>query len=234
MASASNAATMFTSTVTGNMDFSIMATVLVGEEGDKCRVFTLPAALICKRSIFFNNALKEWLKEGATLTVTLAADDPELFAPYLHILYRESLPLRTLTMSKDEVEDNLHHLERDQVTLSQLYVFAEFLQDTRAKNEVVSCLWKTMCPDSHGRWDPYLPNAEAVTIIYKGTKDGATARRPLADAYASVQDGLNEGGIKDIETAFPNRFLLDLVKKLYSNNGFEEFLILPARHIEKD
>jgi hypothetical protein len=150
---------------TANINFSTMFKVRVGRDG-ALKEWDLPAALASRRSVFFKNALKDhgqndcW-KEGDERLVTLAEDDPEIFSLYLYVFYNEPLPLKSLNRVKladlDKEDEELHsdqnkdQVQVDQTTLCHLYVFAEFLQDVRAKNKIL-CVssWARCCRATPG------------------------------------------------------------------------------------
>jgi hypothetical protein len=150
---------------TANINFSTMFKVRVGRDG-ALKEWDLPAALASRRSVFFKNALKDhgqndcW-KEGDERLVTLAEDDPEIFSLYLYVFYNEPLPLKSLNRVKladlDKEDEELHsdqnkdQVQVDQTTLCHLYVFAEFLQDVRAKNKILCVsFWARCCRATPG------------------------------------------------------------------------------------
>lgn len=67
------------------------------------RSFWAHKDLLCSRSPFFTNALREEWKEGQDNKVELPDDDPDIFAMYMHMLYTGKVPIinRTVTETKD-------------------------------------------------------------------------------------------------------------------------------------
>jgi hypothetical protein len=207
--------------------FSKMATVRVGKIG-LAMDYSTPAALPCNHSVFFKNALKEWWKEGENRIVTLAADDPEIFALYLHILYGEKLSLKSFPVGDPAAYRDPAQIKVDRLTVCQVFGLAEFLQDTRCKNAVVDSLFATLHPYPRllpGNWDcPFLPNAEAVAMIYAGTEADAPIRKLLVDMYASTEGSLQGhiGPKRERKVSkSPDEFLADLLELLLRRQKLE-------------
>jgi hypothetical protein len=217
---------------TANINFSTMFKVRVGRDG-ALKEWDLPAALASRRSVFFKNALKDhgqndcW-KEGDERLVTLAEDDPEIFSLYLYVFYNEPLPLKSLNRVKladlDKEDEELHsdqnkdQVQVDQTTLCHLYVFAEFLQDVRAKNKILcELLGSVLQSDSGYNYRPFLPCPEAVHIIWKGTKDESPARALLINAYTSdpkCGSAFGNDGCESVSD-FPEGFIAQIIVALF-------------------
>lgn len=198
-----------------------MARVRVGS-GLQAKDYAIPAALLRKRSKFFDNALKSCWAEGEHRIVDLANDDSGIFSLYLHTLYGEALPLESVHITDTTAHERILD---DQLTLSRLYVFAEFLQHSCSKNTILDSLYDTIWPESRRTMAPgmtmgSIPFYKVVTVIWEGMKEGSLARQFLVDAYLSSEDAFHfsrRSSGSHVED-YPNEFLDILIKSLYKGN----------------
>ncbi|KAF1843927.1 uncharacterized protein K460DRAFT_267613, partial [Cucurbitaria berberidis CBS 394.84] len=106
--------------------------VIVGEHPE-AKDFFVHEALICPRSEFFENAMKENWKEGEEHKVTLAKEEPAVFELYLELLYLSSvLPTKEIESTTTEF--------CQYTALSKLYVLAEMLMDDITKELVLAAM----------------------------------------------------------------------------------------------
>jgi hypothetical protein len=90
-------------------------------KGGSAKEYSIPAALLCNRSVFFKNALKEWWNEDEGRSVSLAEEDPEIIALYLHILYGEKVSLRSIKTDDPNRGRDCTLIKRDHITVVHLY-----------------------------------------------------------------------------------------------------------------
>jgi hypothetical protein len=115
------------------------------------------------------------------------------------------------------------------ITLGKLYVLAEKLMDTAAKNAAIHALWATISGrDSDGHlWSPGLL---CVEIIYAGTTRGSLARQLMAESWSQVKvDEL----IPD-EDKLPKDFLHLVVALRPANKESIVRKSGPSRYLEKE
>jgi hypothetical protein len=150
--------------------------------------------MICARSKFFYCAMNgDWVEKDERL-VKLPEDDPEIFGIYANLVYTGKIAIRSSETAKGQVAK--HALQAEHTTLCILYVLAEKLQDTLAKDAIVTSI-RAICKESltheiedfenqddyHGGW--FVLTASAVSIIYEGTVRGSPARRLMVDMLIS-------------------------------------------------
>lgn len=120
-------------------------------------------------------------------------------------------------MTCDDLEDDIDQIRLDQVTICRLYVFAEFLQDIRSKNKILSKLFNSVTCDFDEDQLLFLPQAEAVHIIWQGTKVDSPARDLILDAYASDLDcaaAFSDSECCESVSDFPTDFVAKIIEKL--------------------
>lgn len=189
-------------------------------------------ALLTNRSAFFKAALKDWWKEGADRSIKLPEDEPDIFSLYLYLVYGQDLPLKSLSEDKlkevyeEDIGGSAVEAENgaqaddccDPVTLQfgtesyvlcKLYVFAEKLQDSKAKNKIMDTLVDRIEQDVT---ISYFPNPRAIKVVYDGTPSGSLARRLMVDLYV----GRDLTRFFDTPDWHPE-FMADLIKEFYKS-----------------
>ncbi|KAF2679134.1 hypothetical protein K458DRAFT_408387 [Lentithecium fluviatile CBS 122367] len=157
--------------------------------------------LITARSEFFKRATNGQWQESNERTVYLSGDKPSIFELYLNLVYTGNLA------TEDYSENNVP--VHEYAALAKVYVLAEKLQDTKAKDFVLEAILLTF------RATVYFilqrPPIEAIRIIYEGTPDTSLARKLMVDLYTEhgEQDWL-EG-----ESDIPHEFLYDITMRLF-------------------
>ena len=106
----------------------------------------------------------------------LPEDNPDIISLYLHFLYTGELAV----LPWPEPEGYKGHEER--LNLSHLFVLAEKLQDTAAKNEIVKAMAESsgILREDECYW---YPNLGAIEIIYSGTTESSPIRKLMVDMY---------------------------------------------------
>jgi hypothetical protein len=151
--------------------FTKLTAIRVHNDGSTTN-FIAPTALIALRSDFFKTAIKHCWQQDDTEPINLYNQDPEVFSLYLHILFGE--PLHMEPADTDSAENS--STDTNYITLCQVYVLAEFLQDARAKESMMKYLWDALIKsDGVRRLPNTVPGAEALHILYYGTKKDSLA-----------------------------------------------------------
>jgi hypothetical protein len=141
-------------------------------------------------------------KEAEDRLVRLPEYDPETFKLYIHLLYTG-----ILAVVPDPVPD-VYFGSLESVALARLYVLAENMQDTDAKDAVVEAtLGASRVPGSNGYC---VPGRESIIIIYAGTLKGSPMRKLLVDFYTfRARSTWIDGDVH-----WPNDFMRDLTLSL--------------------
>lgn len=145
--------------------------------------------------------------------------DSEAMAVYLEFLYTDKLPVSQRT------EDGVP----DFPWLAKVYVLAEQLMDSTAKNAVMHGFFSQMrTPDTNGAfWFP----ADIVQTVYDGTASPTNpARRLLVDLY---HDYGTEVWLKDPEDELPRDFLLELSQVMIKSSKRNAPLPIPASNVQQ-
>ncbi|KAF1839677.1 hypothetical protein BDW02DRAFT_539081 [Decorospora gaudefroyi] len=158
--------------------FSSFLTVHVGPE-DSQQEFLLHEGIICARSDFFRRAMNGNWAEKTERLIKLPEDGPETFDIYVNLVYTNTISMLCLTrdLSPERVKDKFQ-------ILVQLYILAEKLRDSRAKNDTISVI--------HGlsydniRDGKTLPEGRAIQTMYDGTPEGSLGRSLLVDLWWAV------------------------------------------------
>lgn len=149
--------------------------VCVGQS-EGAGIFDVHESLLSARSSFFRNALDRKWKEGQDRRVKLPADEPDVFRIYVNYLYTGVLAV---------IPDPLPAIYKgaeDHLSLAKVYVLAEMLQDTTAKNAVVEAMLVT-CRRTFHDGQYHLPGPQVIHIVYEGTPGSSPMRRVLVDLY---------------------------------------------------
>lgn len=185
-----------------------MLAVCVGEKlcntTPEERTYYVHQNLITARSEYFKRATNgKWL-ESDERTVNLREDLPYVFEIYLSLLYTGTLA------TKNRLRN--HETAEEYEVLARIYVLAERLQDTKAKNfisEAILELSRELITTSSRA--PI--SISAVEIIYGGTPESSQARRLFVDLFA------DHGGDEWLpaNADIPHDFLYDLSIRLFKH-----------------
>ena len=161
--------------------------MLVGA-GAKQRRFTVHHDLITKRSKFFRAARSErW-----TLIKSKPADlqhcDPDIFAKYLHCIYRDAVPFYDMfyddgdtvetnaTYTMDVIRTDSYFADQYYEYLVKLYTTADSLQDPTTANMVIDEMRRISQQAAE-------PNSETLELVFDHTVPGDNMRKVLADIF---------------------------------------------------
>ncbi|KAF2803317.1 uncharacterized protein BDZ99DRAFT_576220 [Mytilinidion resinicola] len=182
-----------------------MVQVCVGQD-DRKEVFSVHDTPLRSHSKFFANALKGPWKESKERLVKLPEDDPELFSIYMHYIY-----CGTLAILAENMEADIKEFCNQFATLAHLYVFAEKIQDTACKNNVIDAMLASV------RVKNKLPPTRIVCIIYSGTAGPCSARKLLVDLCARwAKESYYKNPRQD---KLPADFLVDVIDKMIEYRG---------------
>jgi len=154
----------------------------------------------------------EWT-ESKQRSVTLEEEEPEIFAIYVHWLYRGSLPERPDGMERDESD-------KEWCQLAEAYVLGDRLQDGDLADTVIDAIIeKPKTPDSERRAS--LPPKKVVQYIYENTTTSSQTRRMLVDIYAYNGPG-KWFFLPAKEEELPSDFLYSLNATILGLDGTED------------
>ncbi|KAF2121756.1 hypothetical protein BDV96DRAFT_627006 [Lophiotrema nucula] len=158
--------------------------------GTDRQIFPMHEMVLVRNAKFFKKALQDSMSLRADPdTIDLTDDEPATFQVYSNWLYTERLtvpgPSQWLACS---------------CRLVQCYVLGEKLMDVKFKNIVIDEMIR--------RTDEWIPECDAVKIIYQGTSAGSPARRFLVDIWASEAHEIMMDGLENC----PNDFLADALR----------------------
>jgi len=167
-----------------------MVKILVGANET---VFVIDEKSLAARSKFFNNALKGRWKEAEDKIVRLPDDEASIFAVYKQLVYTGRIPCMEVQKPPIEYRRMPDHCDiptaccKEYESLCSLYVFADKIQDLRAKSSTTAALvWKIN--DETGQLENdgnvCFPSAQAISIMYLNTPRNCPGRVVLARAYA--------------------------------------------------
>jgi hypothetical protein len=186
-----------------------MLSVCVGEAvcdtPPKERTYYVHQNLITARSEYFKRATNGKWQESDERTVNLREDVPDIFEIYLNLLYTGTLATKKPLFGRTDADN-------EYTILAQVYVLAEKLQDTEAKNSVSEAIL-LLTRELTTPWSRVPINA--VEVIYDGTPDSSQARRLFVDLFA------DHGGDDWLpaEADIPHDFLYDLSIRLFKQRG---------------
>lgn len=100
--------------------------------------------------------------------MNLPKDDPDVFAKYVFWIYRNQLATRT-TYDNWDYEDKPEYM-----TLAELFVLGEKLQDASFKNDVVDAITKKRRLEGHQIC--WAPIGFLSRYLYKNTVSGSAIR----------------------------------------------------------
>lgn len=154
--------------------------------------------LLTQASPFFLNALKGGWKESVERVIKLPKDDPRVFKAYIHFLSTEEIDITSASVN--QANESLASIA-EQMLAAQLYIFAEKVQDSKAKNGAVRAMIKAIMNRRR------LPYSSVMRAIYEGTPRDSPMRRMMVDLFVQADAAASKNLTgKDI----PNDFLLDV------------------------
>ncbi|KAF2750528.1 hypothetical protein M011DRAFT_456393 [Sporormia fimetaria CBS 119925] len=143
-----------------NFEQSSLLTVTVQSTGYyRDREFTVEEQLLTSRSKFFRKAVND---NGGGI-VTLYDADCDVFRKYLSLVYRNKLPIHPGFAIKSE-EDKATMSDQVVEELLDIYLLAEQIEDTTAKNSIVTYLYKTMGHEPLA----HHPSGRVISGFYNG------------------------------------------------------------------
>ncbi|KAF2242042.1 hypothetical protein BU26DRAFT_439443 [Trematosphaeria pertusa] len=181
-----------------------MLKILVGE---KEQVFVIHEGVLTTRSKFFKNAMQKGWKEAEDKIVKLPEDDPTAFELYEQLVYAGHA--ENGAQADDCCDPVTLQFGTESYVLCKLYVFAEKLQDSKAKNKIMDTLVDRIEQDVT---ISYFPNPRAIKVVYDGTPSGSLARRLMVDLYV----GRDLTRFFDTPDWHPE-FMADLIKEFYKS-----------------
>lgn len=183
--------------------FDDLVHVEVGTDKNS-KTYAIYSSTLTTRSLFFRKALSGPWKEAEERVVHLPEDNVKTFGLYLHYIYNNEFACIS------NPSDN-QYSKTERVTLAQLYVLCEKLQDPKSKNCIIKASSDSICKiRSNGNWN--IPESAVIEILYKGTFQGAPVRRMLVDIFA--QGVPSNFATADWTNKYPGEFLQDLAVSL--------------------
>ncbi|KAF3047659.1 hypothetical protein E8E12_011233 [Didymella heteroderae] len=161
--------------------------------------------LFNSRSEFFRRTTKEEWVSSTPRTVSLPEDKPKAFQLYATLTYTGFVASKGLP---DEWQP-----------LVDVYILAESLQDSWAKNRIVNAMHnfivgyvpKTLMPIEDSRIFGQHFSAVALHNLYNGTPGESQARKLVGDLFA---DNVTPEWLESESLLLPPRFLVDLTVRL--------------------
>ncbi|KAE8450701.1 hypothetical protein EG329_006046 [Mollisiaceae sp. DMI_Dod_QoI] len=161
-------------------------------------------SMICAESDFFKSACKpEWMTDG-TNTVTLAEEDPVIFAIFLSWVYSGKISKSSefITVVNTESVKDKEERKKQWTQLVKCYIMGEMLMSMNFRNDVMYMLLRA----SKGMWmiDQEVSgiDAESIELIYAETPDVSPLRSSLTPENSSAfQEFLGDIAHKGIELA---------------------------------
>ncbi|KAF2492749.1 hypothetical protein BU16DRAFT_529031 [Lophium mytilinum] len=169
-------------------------------EGDHRECFSIHEKLLTSRSDFFARAMDGSWKESKESVINLPTDSPALFSLYMHHLYTGKL---ATAPDEDTTESGGEHW-----VLAQLYVFAEKIQDSKCKNDILDAMVEHTFEGPQAKW----PSCATIQTIYSGTAGPCPARRFLVDIYAVERT--SAWCAKDQREKYPAEFVWDVMARM--------------------
>jgi hypothetical protein len=175
--------------------------VRVGKKGSGLTTFMVHKSLITGYSEFFKKRTTAMADQSWEESVVMLPEaNPDIFRLYLHLIYRD----RLATKGPDEW-----------LKLCRLYVLAEKLHETRAKNRIIdgmhALFTEIVTEDPVGLNVHKVLPAAATTKLYQGTRNHNPARKILVDFYA---DCGNAVWLQTVQGQLPTDFVRDVAVSL--------------------
>lgn len=156
--------------------------MLVGAEPKQQR-FTVHHDIITRRSGFFRAARSERWTTDKSKPANMQQYDPEIFASYLHCIYRDVVPRPNKWTPEADAQRAMNATNHDTDSgneyyryLVKLYIIADSLRDPTTANLVI---------DETRRFSyvACLPGFPVVKLAFRHTMPGDGLRKVLADVY---------------------------------------------------
>ncbi|GIJ92550.1 hypothetical protein Asppvi_001828 [Aspergillus pseudoviridinutans] len=147
-----------------------------GMVGDEQEVFTVHEGLIRASSPFFNNAMAHDWKESQQRTIHLPDDEPEIFAVYMHWLYRRTLPV---FCNEPGLPGTSEYLD-----LVKAYVLGFKILDLRFRDSTIDAIVEKSESEARDGRCP-CPSGEVVKYALDNTNESAPIRELLLDMCAN-------------------------------------------------
>ncbi|KAF2751807.1 hypothetical protein M011DRAFT_473115 [Sporormia fimetaria CBS 119925] len=180
-----------------SFDRASLMTVIVHHQ-DTAKEFVVHEGVLCGRSEFFKRAMGGNWAASETRTVKLEDVDPDVFLRYLNLVVLNKLHIQDLSSARGETHK-----------IAEVYVLAERLQDTKAKNSLIRML-------AHAG---KIPKHRTIAMIYDGTTERNMCRKWTVQC---VKQLLACMGMKDkdrrirsyVTEEVPSEFVVDLMLAL--------------------
>jgi hypothetical protein len=214
-----------------------MLKIVVGGEG-VARQFAIHEALLTTRSEFFKKAMGKGGKEVEDKVVKLPDDDMDIFALYEQLVYTGRLPIFDNSVDRFEYSQvfgpnpydckDCGKCGEEYLTLTNVYVLAEKLQDIKAKNTTIDAIMSKVTHESsiinrdHG---PCLPGYKVIKMMYKNMPGHCPGRQILIDSFVWYGQAYTMGNVEGYDE-LPWQFLLDLATGLMCHRP-QPFILLP-------
>ncbi|KAJ4338012.1 hypothetical protein N0V95_008185 [Ascochyta clinopodiicola] len=146
--------------------------------------------------------------ESESRIIDLSDDEPEVFALYLNLIYKNVLPTMDLTEKEFGAlppVDIVMHIDKEYTTLFKLYILAEKLQDDLTKDEAITAVFQ-LSQVRAGRKICIEPAPETVKLVYNATPQCSPSRLLCVDIWKVGSRDLMEIW----RMRFPKEFLFDL------------------------
>ncbi|KAH7095302.1 hypothetical protein FB567DRAFT_543641 [Paraphoma chrysanthemicola] len=169
-----------------------MVKIVVGRDDDK-RELHVHEALLTARSKFFASAMRKGWKEAEEKIVKLPDDEHDVFELYASLVYTGTVPAfdeqleRVIPGYAEETICNHPQVCGSKYeSLVKLYVLAEKLQDTQAKNATVDALITKVQHESqvvNTDEGPCMPSISSIRTMYEATSHHCPGRQVLIDCF---------------------------------------------------
>jgi len=174
-----------------------MITVVVGS-GEEMRKFYTYKGLLAHYSTYFKAALKDEWREGASKTVELKEDNPEVFKAFFHWIHTGKLYFALDASGK---------IPLSQMLICEIFVFG----DARGSPDLCNTAIDVLLQKTHQEWR--VPLAEAP-YVYQNTLPGSALRKFLVDDAVETYrfERLSDPSQREHELLrWPQEFLAEIV-----------------------
>lgn len=169
-------------------------TILVGPEEKR---FVVHKAIISEHSKFLRAACSKDFREGQEQIIRLPEVEVEPFSAYLQWAYRGDI----ITEFTEKLKEDTIEYERQIITLTRLYIAADFLGDCLLRNTVSDKTRELWAATNRG------PSCEAVNSVYANTPENCKFRKLMLDWH--IWTGVGEW-YRGAQENMPKAFFVDL------------------------
>lgn len=204
---------------------------MAGKGEEEQQSFIVHKDYICSKSPFFVAATSNAWEKGKSRTVNVPEIEPRTFELYVHWIYNSAIDIDLVEApTNDPCKNEGHKLaglgcqwRGKIVLLLRLYVAADFLSDSKLKDEVIS-RYLTL----RGKKELCF-GTDTLHYVWDNTKSDSPLRRCIVDSFAVGQNGeIYQRWLKHLQ-CIPE-FLSDLCARLLQMRGDrEEFTPTIAR-----